>query len=89
MTPPWEEDRGSLYMEKVAVEERMESSGVEGRMESSGVEERRAMLAVDAHRAIPALEALPEETLIGSRTSYLAAFGVFPIHHTRQERSAC
>lgn len=80
MTPPWEEDRGSLYMEKVAVEERRESSGVE---------ERRAMLAVDAHRAIPALEALPEETLIGSRTSYLAAFGVFPIHHTRQERSAC
>lgn len=80
MTPPWEKDRGSLYMEKVAVEERRESSGVEG---------RRAMLAVDAHRAIPALEALLEETLIGSRTSYLAAFGVFPTHHTRQERSAC
>ena len=80
MTPPWEKDRGSLYMEKVAVEERMESSGVE---------ERRAMLAVDAHRAIPALEALLEETLIGSRTSYLAAFGVFPTHHTKQERIAC
>ena len=80
MTPPWEEDRGSLYMEKVAVEERRESSGVEG---------RRAMLAVDAHRAIPALEALLEETLIGSRTSYLAAFGVFPTHHTKQERIAC
>lgn len=80
MTPPWEKDRGSLYMEKVAVEERRESSGVEG---------RRAMLAVDAHRAIPALEALLEETLIGSRTSYLAAFGVFPTHHTKQERIAC
>ena len=69
MTPPWEEDRGSLYMEKPAAEERRESSGVEGRRESSGVEGRRAMLAVDAHRAIPALEALLEETLIGSRTS--------------------
>ena len=80
MTPPWEKDRGSLYMEKVAVEERRESSGVEG---------RRAMLAVDAHREIPALEALLEETLIGSRTSYLAAFGVFPTHHTKQERIAC
>ena len=89
MTPPWEEDRGSLYMEKPAAEERMESSGVEERMESSGVEGRMESSGVEERRAIPALEALPEETLIGSRTSYLAAFGVFPIHHTRQERSAC
>lgn len=89
MTPPWEKDRGSLYMEKVAVEERRESSGVEERMESSGVEGRMESSGVEERRAIPALEALPEETLIGSRTSYLAAFGVFPIHHTRQERSAC
>ena len=89
MTPPWEEDRGSLYMEKPAAEERMESSGVEERMESSGVEGRMESSGVEERRAIPALEALPEETLIGSRTSYLAAVGVFPIHHTRQERSAC
>lgn len=76
-------------MEKLAVEERRESSEVEERRESSEVEERRAMLVADAHRASPGVEALPEETLIDSRTSYLAAFEVFPTHHTRRKRHTC